>query len=115
MPTPRTTYRAIWNGAVLAESDRNVEVEGNQYFPADSINRAYFRPCAHTSVCSWKGTANYFSFEVDGRTNPDAAWYYSTPSPAAAGSGGHVAFWKGVRVVEVERSAPAGQETGERN
>ena len=115
MPSPRTTYQAIWNGAVLAESDQTVEVEGNKYFPADSINRTYFRPSEHTSVCGWKGPANYYTLEVDGRTNPDAAWYYSTPSPAGRQIEGHVAFWHGVRVVEAERSAPAGQETGERD
>jgi len=90
--------RAIWNGAVLAESDDTVVIEGNHYFPHESLNDAYFSASSKTSVCPWKGRASYLDVEVDGRTNPAAAWTYSTPSAAAASIAGRVAFWKGVRV-----------------
>ena len=91
--------RAIWNGAVLAESDQTIVVEGNHYFPPDSIDRRYFKDSPTHSVCHWKGTASYYTIDVDGQTNPDAAWYYPTPSPAARQIAGHVAFWKGVQVI----------------
>ncbi|WP_427008681.1 DUF427 domain-containing protein [Pseudarthrobacter sp. H2] len=107
MPEPRKTYQAIWNGTVLAESDRTVQIEGNQYFPPGSINSEYFRPSDHTTVCFWKGTASYYTLEVDGRTNRDAAWYYPVPSLAAREIKGHIAFWKGVRVLEAGKSEPA--------
>jgi len=90
--------RATWNGAVLAESDETVEVEGNQYFPRDSLNDEFFEESTHTSVCPWKGTANYFTLRVEGEENPDAAWYYAEPKDAAKEISGHVAFWKGVTV-----------------
>lgn len=90
--------KALWNGVVLAESDDTVEVEGNQYFPRDSINAEYFEESAHTSVCPWKGTASYFTLKVDGEENPDAAWYYPEPKDAAKEITGRVAFWKGVTV-----------------
>lgn len=90
--------KALWNGVVLAESDDTVEVEGNQYFPSDSINAEYFEESAHTSVCPWKGTASYFTLKVDGEENPDAAWYYPEPKDAAKEITGRVAFWKGVTV-----------------
>jgi uncharacterized protein (DUF427 family) len=92
--------RAIWNGAVLAESDRTAIVEGNHYFPPESIRREYFRDSGTHTVCGWKGTASYFDVEVGGRVNKDAAWYYPDPLPAAAHIKGHVAFWKGVQVEE---------------
>ncbi len=91
-------YRATWNDAVLADSADTVVVEGNQYFPADSLRREYFRQSDHTSVCPWKGVASYYSIEVDGKTNSNAAWYYPEPKEAAAHIKGRVAFWKGVRV-----------------
>jgi len=91
--------KAIWNGAVVAESDDIVTVEGNVYFPADSVRRDLLTASARTSVCPWKGMANYLSLTVDGRTNADAAWYYAEPKPAAAEIKGRVAFWKGVEVV----------------
>ena len=72
--------RAVWEGVVLAESDQCVVVEGNQYFAPDSIRREYFKPSNHTSACPWKGTAHYFTIEVNGKTNPNAAWYYPDPS-----------------------------------
>jgi uncharacterized protein (DUF427 family) len=90
--------RATWNGAVLAESDRFEEVEGNVYFPPDAIRREYFRESPTHTVCPWKGTASYYSLAVDGETNADAAWYYPEPRDAAANIRDHVAFWKGVRV-----------------
>jgi uncharacterized protein (DUF427 family) len=90
--------RAVWNGAVLAESDRTVVVENNHYFPADSIRKEFFRPSQTHTVCVWKGTASYYNVEVNGQVNRDAAWYYPSPSPAAAHIKGHVAFWKGVQV-----------------
>ncbi len=90
--------KAIWNGKVVAESDRFELVEGNVYFPPETLKRAYFRDSDHTSVCSWKGTANYYTLDVDGKTNPDAAWVYRDPKPAAANIKNHVAFWRGVEV-----------------
>jgi uncharacterized protein (DUF427 family) len=90
--------RATWNGVVLAESDDTVIVEGNHYFPRDSINEELFTDSDRTSVCSWKGTASYFDVVVDGETNRAAAWYYPDPSPAAKQIEGRVAFWRGVRV-----------------
>ncbi|MGD9764517.1 MAG: DUF427 domain-containing protein [Candidatus Binatia bacterium] len=90
--------RATWNGAVLAESDRCVEVEGNQYFPPEAIRREFFRPSETHTVCSWKGTASYYDVVVDGQVNKDAAWYYPAPKDAANEITNHVAFWRGVDV-----------------
>jgi uncharacterized protein (DUF427 family) len=90
--------KATWNGAVLAESDDTVVVEGNHYFPSDSINRAHFVESAKHTVCSWKGTASYYDIVVDGSTNADAAWYYPDPKDAAAQIKDRVAFWRGVQV-----------------
>jgi uncharacterized protein (DUF427 family) len=90
--------RAIWNDAVLAESDKTIVVEGNHYFPPDSINKEYFEPSSTHTICSWKGTASYYNIEVNGAVNKDAAWYYPTPLDAAKQIAGHVAFWKGVKV-----------------
>ena len=90
--------KAIWNGTKLAESDDIVTVEGNAYFPADSIDAQYFDDSDTTSVCPWKGTASYKSITVDGETNKDAAWYYPEPKEAASEIEGRYAFWKGVEV-----------------
>lgn len=90
--------KATWNGAVIAESDRCVVVEGNQYFPIDSVKREYLRDSSTHTVCSWKGTASYYDVVVDGKTNNDAAWYYPEPKDAAAQIRDHVAFWRGVVV-----------------
>ncbi|MGA8150172.1 MAG: DUF427 domain-containing protein [Terriglobales bacterium] len=90
--------KATWEGVVLAESDQCVEVEGNQYFPPDSVRREYFKPSLTHTVCPWKGTASYYDVEVNGRQNRDAAWYYPEPKAAAGQIKDHVAFWKGVRV-----------------
>jgi uncharacterized protein (DUF427 family) len=90
--------KATWNGAVLAESKDTVEVEGNTYFPESSVNRDYIRNSSTTSTCPWKGVAKYYTVEVEGQENPDAAWYYPDPKAAAKQIKGHVAFWRGVEV-----------------
>ena len=90
--------QAVWNGVVLAQSDRTVVVEGNHYFPRDSIKAEHFKPSDTTTTCPWKGRASYHHIEVDGQVNPDAAWCYADPKPAAAQIKDHVAFWKGVQV-----------------
>ena len=90
--------KATWNGQVIAESEDIATVEGNAYFPAASVKREYLTDSPTTSVCPWKGTANYYSLQVDGKTNADAVWYYREPKAAAAEIKDRVAFWKGVRV-----------------
>ena len=93
--------KAIWNGQVLAESDDLVNIEGNYYFPENSLNKEYVKESSTETVCPWKGTANYYSVNVDGKENTDAAWYYSNPKPAASKIENRVAFWKGVEVKDV--------------
>ena len=90
--------KAIWNGTVIAESDRTEVVDGNHYFPADSIKADYFQPSNTHTTCGWKGVASYYTIAVDGQTNPDAAWYYPEPKEAAKKIAGYVAFWRGVKV-----------------
>ncbi len=90
--------KAVWNGHTIAESDDIVTVEGNAYFPADSLAPDLVRPSTHTSVCPWKGTASYYSLEVDGARNENAVWYYPEPKQAAENIRGRLAFWKGVQV-----------------
>ena len=90
--------KAIWEGAVLAESNQCVEVEGNQYFPLATIKQEYFKPSAAHTECPWKGTASYYDVEVNGKRNPGAAWFYPDPKAAASQIKGYVAFWKGVKV-----------------
>jgi len=92
--------KAIWNGKTIAESDDLVNVEGNYYFPEESINKEYFSKSDTESSCPWKGIANYYSIEVDGKENKDAAWYYATPKDAAKEIKNRVAFWRGVEVVD---------------
>ena len=92
--------KAIWNGAVLAESDDTEVVEGNHYFPAESLKTEYFQPSETHSVCPWKGTASYYDVVVNGDVNGDAAWYYPEAKPDAKNIEGRVAFWKGVEVTE---------------
>lgn len=94
--------QAVFEGTVVAESEDTVVVEGNHYFPADSVRSEHFTPSDTTTVCSWKGTANYFTLEVAGVVNPDAAWTYREPTPAAQEITGRVAFWKGVVVRPAE-------------
>jgi uncharacterized protein (DUF427 family) len=90
--------KAIWNGTVIAESDRTEVVEGNHYFPPDAIKAEYFQPSNTHTTCGWKGVASYYTIAVDGQTNPDAAWYYPEPKDAAKKIAGYVAFWRGVKV-----------------
>lgn len=90
--------KAIWNETVIAESDDTVVVEGNHYFPLAAVNPALLAPSGTTTVCGWKGIANYYTLDVAGKRNPDAAWYYAEPKEAAREIRGRVAFWKGVRV-----------------
>lgn len=90
--------RALWNGAVLAEAPETVRLEGNHYFPPDSVRREHLTDSSTTTICPWKGTAHYYTVSVDGEVNPDAAWYYPTPSDQAKQIKDHVAFWKGVQI-----------------
>jgi uncharacterized protein (DUF427 family) len=90
--------KAIWNNQVIAESDKTVQIEGNHYFPQDSINKDFFSDSSTKSMCHWKGEAAYFNVDVNGETNKDAAWYYPNTKPQAEGIKNHVAFWKGVKV-----------------
>jgi uncharacterized protein (DUF427 family) len=92
--------KAIWNGAVVAESDAPVVIEGNYYFPPDAVRREYLRESPRRSLCFWKGVARYYTLEVNGQRNEDAAWYYPQPSPLARPIAGHVAFWHGVQFAE---------------
>ena len=92
--------KAIWNGTVLAESEACVMVEGVPYFPPESVNRAYLRPSTTRTICHWKGTANYYDVVVSDATNPDAAWYYPYPKPAASRFKAYLAFWRGVEIEE---------------
>jgi uncharacterized protein (DUF427 family) len=99
----RGPVQAVWNGTVLAESDRTVVVEGNHYFPPEDVSTEYFESSSKHSVCPWKGTASYYDVVVDGERNRAAAWYYPKPSQAAAKIKDHVAFWHGVKVKRVPR------------
>ena len=90
--------KAIWNGTVVAESDDTVVVEGNHYFPRAALRDDCVVPSATTSFCGWKGTANYYTLEVDGQRNTDAVWYYAAPLEAAKAIAGRVAFWRGVTI-----------------
>lgn len=90
--------KAIWNGTVIAESDVYELVEGNVYFPPDSVKQEYLRGSTHSSHCPWKGDASYYTLVVNGEENADAAWYYPEPFEKAAHIKDHVAFWKGVTI-----------------
>ena len=92
--------KAVWNGKVLAESDASKIVEGNHYFPAESINKSYIKSSETHTICHWKGTASYYNLDVDGEVNQDAAWFYPDPSDLAEGIKDHVAFWRGVEVTK---------------
>jgi len=92
--------KAIWNGVVVAESEKTVIVEGNHYFPPDSAEKKYLLDSATTSVCGWKGTANYHTLSVDDKENVDAVWVYRDPKSAAAEIKNYLSFWKGVEIVE---------------
>lgn len=90
--------KASWNGAVLAESSETIVVDGNHYFPPESIQKEHFRASSTTSICTWKGTASYYTIVVKGKENRDAAWYYPEAKEKAKHIEGHVAFWRGVEV-----------------
>ena len=91
--------KAVWNGVVIAESDETIVVEGNHYFPPESVKAEYLTESSQTSVCPWKGTAGYHSLEVDGEANSAAAWFYADPKPEAKQIRDHVAFWRDVEIV----------------
>lgn len=88
----------MWNGVVIAESDQTVIVEGNHYFPPEAVRKEYLQPNEHHTVCSWKGLASYYTLDVNGQQNPNAAWYYPIPKDAAKQITNYIAFWKGVKV-----------------
>lgn len=90
--------KAIWNHQIIAESTETINVEGNAYFPPDSINKEFLKHSQNHTVCHWKGTASYFDIEVAGETNKDAAWYYPNPSALADKIKDYVAFWRGVSI-----------------
>lgn len=92
--------KAIWNNQVIAESNNTVVIEGNHYFPQESMKQEFFKSSELQSTCPWKGQASYYSLEVDGEENKDAAWYYKQPSELARGIKDHVAFWRGVEVIQ---------------
>lgn len=92
--------KAIWNNEVIAESNNTIVVEGNHYFPPESIRQEYFKPSGSHTTCHWKGVASYYTVEVNGSENPDAAWYYPETSELAKGIKNHVGFWKGIQIVE---------------
>lgn len=92
--------KAMWNDALLAESENTIVVEGNQYFPHDTIKKEFFRQSGTKTTCSWKGIASYYSVIVNGKTNNDCAWYYPEPSDAAKQIKNYVAFWNGVKIVK---------------
>ena len=100
------TVKATWNDAVLAESDRTILVEGNQYFPAEDVRMELLEKSESSTYCPWKGDAKYYSIVVDGRRNDDAAWYYPEPDEAAKDVQDHVAFWKGVEVSGGNQNTP---------
>ena len=101
--------KALWKNIVLAESDETIVVEGNHYFPPDSVDKNYLRESDQQTVCHWKGVASYYDVEVDGERLEGAAWYYPDPKPAARQITGYVAFWKGVQVVASDEAAEAGE------
>lgn len=90
--------KASWGGKVIAESNATVVVEGNQYFPPDAVRKEFLVPSTHTTICPWKGTAQYYHVVVNELKNENAAWFYGDPKPAAAEIKDRIAFWKGVRV-----------------
>ncbi len=90
--------KAIWNNQIIAESDDTIVIEGNHYFPIESVNKSYLKDSATHTICPWKGQASYYTLEVDGLENADAVWYYPEPKEAAKGIKDRVAFWKGVEV-----------------
>lgn len=92
--------KAIWNNEIIAESNDTVVIENNHYFPANSIKKDFYKNSDTKTNCPWKGEASYFTLEVAGQTNADAAWYYPETSHAAKPIEGYIAFWKGVQITE---------------
>lgn len=92
--------KAKWNDMVIAESDNTILMEGNHYFPHDSIKKTYFHESTHNTTCGWKGLANYYTIIVNGKENVNAAWTYKSPKEAAAEIKGHIAFWQGITVTD---------------
>jgi uncharacterized protein (DUF427 family) len=92
--------KAVWNGHVIAESDETVVVEGNHYFPPSSVNQSFLRETDTHSTCPWKGEASYYEVFAGDDVDKDAAWYYPNPKPAAKNILDHVAFWKGVEIID---------------
>lgn len=92
--------KAIWNKTVLADSSETIQIEGNHYFPPNSINKSFFNSSETTSTCPWKGKASYFNINVDGKTNKDAAWVYKNPKEKASEIKDYIAFWKGVEITD---------------
>lgn len=90
--------KAVWNRATLAESDKTIVIEGNHYFPPDSINKEHFQDSSTHTHCPWKGEASYYNVVATDQVNQDAAWYYPDPKPEAAEIKDYVAFWRGVKV-----------------
>jgi len=92
--------KAIWNNQVIAESNDTINIEGNHYFPVESMNPKFLKPSETQTVCHWKGTASYYNIDVKGEVNQDGAWYYPEPSNLAEGIKDHVAFWRGVEITK---------------
>ena len=90
--------KATWNGKIIAESDQTIVIEGNHYFPPESVRQEYLKEAEYHTTCPWKGKASYYNVVVDGEVNQNAAWYYPEPKEAASEIKGYLAFWKGVRV-----------------
>lgn len=90
--------KAIWNNKIIAESEETRIIEGNHYFPANTLKSEFFKESSTHTICPWKGEASYYNLEVDGKTNADAAWYYPETSELAKAIEGYVAFWKGVKI-----------------
>ena len=90
--------KAIWNNQVIAESDDTTVVEGNHYFPTESVKKEFLQQSDFSTICGWKGTANYYNVVVSGKINKDAAWYYAEPNDAAKKIKGKIAFWNGVKI-----------------
>ncbi|MCO5936645.1 DUF427 domain-containing protein [Mucilaginibacter sp. RB4R14] len=92
--------KAVWNNQIIAESNDTIVVENNHYFPNDSVKPEFLRECSTHTTCPWKGIASYYTIEVDGQQNKDAAWYYPKPKLAAANITNYIAFWKGVKITQ---------------
>ena len=92
--------KAIWNDQIIAESDNTIVIENNHYFPPESIKSEFFKPSTTHTTCAWKGEASYYTIEVDGQENRDAAWYYPEVSELAKSIKGYVAFWRGVQITQ---------------